>query len=458
MPASSTSTGPAASRAITLEPFTTSLEFNQPKPFYEKTEAKYKDMLDISRQASEKALHTYRQLSRSSAPESSRHQHALNMVESAIAVLQTQRDEADLHVQSLAATVAEIAIQINLTDEDVRNLTADIRQWTKERTKQEILLDSAKKQRNSAIEQLSEIPWNKCQKILEMLFCVPTTQKRNYRPSERSWRKNVLNYYDAVRKGSRRYSTEPLEQIWDSVLHCWAPGEVMKAANILPYGMSNEVLRMIFGGDEEEEILFDIRNCLFLWEPLELAFDEGIFVLVPTGVSKQGSPANYKMVLLKESLRTVMVWYSSEMTWNDLDGTVIEFQNDCRPREKFMYLNFVSRIIAARKLNYDSHFRMRLESISRAWVSPGKWIRRSMISEVARIVDDHELPEMFEEGAFDGEDGRGSPTNDKLSRAAGSWVTEIFFRELFRRDPEDEEEDEEEECFDEEEEDSDEEE
>ncbi|KAF9634021.1 hypothetical protein BFW01_g4916 [Lasiodiplodia theobromae] len=442
-----TSTGAAASRAIMPEPFTTPLEFNQPEPFYEKTEAKYKDMLDIARQASEKALQTYRELSQGNTPGSSRRQRALDTVESAIAVLQTQRDEADVHVQSLTATVAERAAQRNLTDEDVGILQTDIRNWTRERTKQELLLDSANKQRNSAIEQLCEIHWNKCQRILKMLLCVPITQKRSYRPSQGSWRKNVLHYYDAVRKVSYPDFMERREQIWDPVMHCWAPGEAMKAANILPYGMSNEVLRMIFGEEEEAEILFDIRNCLFLCEPLELAFDEGIFVLVPVGESNQESPTDYKLVLLKESLRTARVTHPGEMTWNDLDGTVLEFRNDCRPREKFMYLNFVSRIIAARKLRYNHLFRMHLENISRAWVSPAKWIRRSMIYEVARIVDDHEIPEIFQEGTSDGEDGRDNPRNDKLSRAAESWVTEIFFRELFERDPEEEEEDEEGEYF-----------
>ncbi|KAK0654247.1 hypothetical protein DIS24_g5365 [Lasiodiplodia hormozganensis] len=427
----------AASRLATPEPPTTPLELKQPKLRSDKTEAKYRNNLKRSREASAEALQKYQKLStEGSAPGSSRHEHALNMIESAITVLETQRAEAALQVQSLTS-IAEKAAQRKLTDEEVKDLESDIRQWTKERTKQEVLLDSAMKQKNSAIEQLADIPWHKCQKVLEMLLCLPILHKRKSRPGQAAWRKAALDFYDSARRiQDPKNKDNILDQVWDPVRHVWAPSSRMRAAHILPYSLSNQVLNVIFG-EEDAEHLFDIRNCILLSASVEQALDKGAFVFVPTAesINKPDSPIEYKLVLLEESYRPELVEFPGTTTWNDLDGTVLKFRNDCRPRQRYMYLNYASRIIAARKLKYESHSRTRLETTGTAWVSPGKWIRNSMIREVARIVGDHQMPEVLGEGAFDDDDNEDpdSPTKARVSRAAEGWVRETFVSQLFER-------------------------
>ncbi|KAL1633540.1 hypothetical protein SLS58_011055 [Diplodia intermedia] len=225
-----------------------------------------------------------------------------------------------------------------------------------------------------------------------MLLSVPIMQRRRSRPSHSAWRKAAIEYHDAQRQVAdpAALSLEPQfsNKCWDPIMRNWYPASSVKAAHILPYSMTNEVLRMILGEDEGAEVLFDMRNCLLLWEPLGAAFDKGSFVLVPVQPPEEGRTTDYKFVLLEERRRLVKIQAPDSMTWGDLDGTILEFRNDCRPRQRYMYLNFASQIIAARKLKFDQGSRTHLESTGTltAWVSPGKWIRKSMIREVARIT------------------------------------------------------------------------
>ncbi|KAH7044677.1 hypothetical protein B0J12DRAFT_604059 [Macrophomina phaseolina] len=221
-----------------------------------------------------------------------------------------------------------------------------------------------------------------------------------------------------------------MEQVWDPIIKGWLEAKYVRAAHILPYSMTDQTARCILGEDEGTNVIFDIRNCLPLWEPLESAFDKGVFVLVPADEEKKaGDPTNYKLVLLEESMRTRHVGFPSTITWDQLDGTVLQFRNNCRPRQRYVYLSFVSRIIAARKMKYSNYSRTRLERTGTAWVSPGKWIRKSLIREVARIVGDHAVPDILEQGTFDDESE--SPTRAKVVKAAEEWVTETFDMGVF---------------------------
>lgn len=425
MSASSAAAGAAASPPASPEPPRTALELKLPKLRSDKTEPKYRDRLKRSRDASEEALKKFRKLSQSHAGSESRQEHAQNMIESAITVLEAQKSEAALRVESLES-VAQKAARRALSEEDIKKLEQDIRDWTKARTQQEALLQSAAAHRTSIIEQLSVVPWDKCQGVLEMLLALPVIHKRRSRPGQAQWRKDAFRFYDATRVIRHPEGREE-EQAWDPIMRTWFKAGRMRAAHILPYAMTDETARCILGEDEGTNIIFDIRNCLPLWEPLESAFDKGVFVLVPVDEKqKAGGPTNYKLVLLEDSMRTLHLETPYPTTWAELDGTVLQFRNDCRPRQRYVYLSFVSRIIAARKLNYSKYSRTRLERTGTAWVSPGKWIRKSLIREVARIVGDHAVPNILEEAAFDDQEGPESPTKAKMMKAAEEWIMETF--------------------------------
>ncbi|OJD30001.1 uncharacterized protein BKCO1_6800028 [Diplodia corticola] len=432
---------PAAAASHSASPeISTALQLELPQQRSTKTESKYKHRLERSREASEEALHKYCKLSQGSAPEASRHNHALNLIESATKVLKAQQSEAALRVESLTA-VAEKAVQRKLTNEEFMDVQHDIYVWTRARTSQEIFLRSAESQRNSIVEQLAELPAEKTQKVLEMLLCVPIMQRRRSRPSQAHWRKAAVEYYDAQRQvpfpavppSNPTSKPQTITVCWDPIMRAWYPANEVKAAHILPYSMTNEVLQMILGEGEGAEVLLDIRNCLLLWEPIEAAFDKGIFVLVPDQPAAEGQTTEYKLVLLDESYRTAPVKFGVSTTWSKLDGIVLEFRNECRPRQRYMYLNFASRIIAARKLQFDTYSRSRLESTGSAWVSPGKWIRKSMIREVARIVGDHQVADTFEEASFEDQTGPDGPTKSRVTKAAEEWITGTFERRLFER-------------------------
>ncbi|RDW94995.1 hypothetical protein BP5796_00758 [Coleophoma crateriformis] len=262
-------------------------------------------------------------------------------------------------------------------------------------------------------------------------------KKKNFNQSK--FRDNMLRFYGA-------------EKIIDKVKYqyCvvsgkWYPGSrpgktQIKAAHIVPKVLSGPELNELF--EVGETMLHEARNSLPLLATIEGALDDGDIAIIP---HEMDGPRvlSLRLELVNEDLknRTYIGSGPDAPRWGSLDGQVLRFlsaeevaEAQCtlpsttrdrllkdgqtpevvaanRPAQRYLYFRCVATYLTAKRKCSEnpslSPWIQRYEKGSRTmWVTPGRYARMSLLSELASIAGDIWLPEAKMIFGDDGADDR----------------------------------------------------
>ncbi|KAL8682944.1 MAG: hypothetical protein Q9186_001023 [Xanthomendoza sp. 1 TL-2023] len=182
--------------------------------------------------------------------------------------------------------------------------------------------------------------------------------------------------------------------------------EVIRCAHIVPFWFDSKELSYMFGADDSA--LHSRRNGLFLHRVIEKGFNNGWIAIVPDG-SVEKTPTEWKVVLLKESVRNDTVYTNPDKTlvrWRDIDGKALQFQNDNRPARRYLYFRYVMAHMNASRNGWPD-VEKKLPS-GEIWASPNKpdgYLRKSVLQILAKRIGVQTLPsDLVEAGTFDDTD------------------------------------------------------
>lgn len=203
-----------------------------------------------------------------------------------------------------------------------------------------------------------------------------------------------------------RTTSVGVKEVWSPVVEGgWIPQGVVKAAHIVPLSVGQNPMNYIFGKDSDKEIN-SARNGLWLPGLFEEQFDKLKVVIVPTGQSRQWQ------VLVVDKAR---IWNSTaywkdggkevkKITFGDLHGAKLIFQNDAQPRARYFYFHYLcamlnrSEKMKEKRLAMNEQETAGMRELSRAWGSEGSYLRENVIlGFIERLGDsvDEEGAEMI---------------------------------------------------------------
>ncbi|KAJ5939216.1 hypothetical protein N7466_002350, partial [Penicillium verhagenii] len=228
--------------------------------------------------------------------------------------------------------------------------------------------------------------------IPRVMGAAAKTRKRPF--DQRAFKKQVNEYYGLK---EACMGTES----WCHVLGFFVNN--VKAAHIVPKSLSQEELYHIFG--VEDGVLSDPRNGLTLYSAVELLLDQGVIAIVPVP-GAMTDPTTWRSVVLNEAHNENFVFRqpSGEITRvKDLDGRVLKFLSDNRPRRRYLYFRFLISYLHAKRMDLGDTAE-KVEA-RRFWPSSGEYLNRSTLRTLARCVSGCELPAQFVENkTFDDSD------------------------------------------------------
>lgn len=209
------------------------------------------------------------------------------------------------------------------------------------------------------------------------------------RGNQAQFKANLADRYGVKSgEGSDKYFWTPV--------HGWTLSSFVKAAHIFPLQYGQTTMTYVFGKEAEGEIN-DARNGLFLPIRVEEKFDKYEVIIVPCG--QHSNPPEYKWVVLdKNILNTECI--PGQMTFKDLHGQRLVFQNDFRPRARYLYFHYLEAMRHRAKIPRMSgqrpsdHPEITMQELTKAWGTSGSYMRDNMI--LAFIEDlDHDLGDKF---------------------------------------------------------------
>ncbi|KAL8859154.1 MAG: hypothetical protein Q9178_004417 [Gyalolechia marmorata] len=198
-----------------------------------------------------------------------------------------------------------------------------------------------------------------------------------------------------------------LDMLFCQVLGKYIPNAEpgVTCAHIVPFSFDSKQLPYMFG--TEEAALTSPRNGMFLFDPIEKAFDNGQIAIVPHGSIDQ-NPTEWKVVVLQNDLLDKVIYqdpYDDEETkWKDLDGEKLQWKNNNRPARRYLYMRYALTWLAARRAGYVG-WQAKVPP-GTMWASPGKpggYLRNSILRVLAsKIGDKAPLPQdVILAGGFD---------------------------------------------------------
>ena len=210
-------------------------------------------------------------------------------------------------------------------------------------------------------------------------------------------------YPDPVKEPNERS-----ENIWCPVLRAWIPPEWTTAAHIFPFADGQDTMDAIFGRkDIDGPELFSPRNGLLLTNVVEKLLDKGSLLIVPAIPDDptaeeveawvKSEPRDFKVRLTnkKDPAMQKNLPFSEEK-WSVLDGRMLAFRNDYRPRARYLYWHYCVTML--RKSWHDerkSPNLLRDELGRKYWATRGSYMRKTMLLAFVEEMG-HEYEELLE--------------------------------------------------------------
>ena len=169
--------------------------------------------------------------------------------------------------------------------------------------------------------------------------------QRKNRPGQDSFRRQLITYYGCQ-------GGQGGDKIWCPVLQKWLSKKECTAAHIIPYSFPPHIFKtMLFPEDETtmtedpSEPCMEPSNGLYLYNPIENAFDDGKLVIVPREDGR--GQIDFKVHLLDEKFKVDATFEVDGRTisWHELDGKSLEFKNKNRPAKRYLYLHILMTVV-----------------------------------------------------------------------------------------------------------------
>ena len=334
-------------------------------------------------------------------------------LEQKIKTVELEMDIADFYKKSLTQAYK----QDNIEESELTEALDEVNQQNSVKKREWIAL---KRQKVLIEEDIEEGPCTTREKAyaaaMKHRVKIPTqlskAEQNLKKHTQEKFRRELETYYAAAR------TNEGDRSVFCPVTKTWWAAKLIKAAHLVPRSLQSEELAYMFGADSMD--LSDPRNGLLVHHKIEEALDRGTAVIVPVP-AKGSSRSEWKLLLTVESLRNQVVAVTSIVAsypsppyrWKDLDGTTLEFLNDNRPARRFLYFKYVMACMRAKELGNGKWIACH-PSQGTMWCTPGLYLRRSMLTSLARQVSDHFLPEaLYMDNTFDHADGGPNKTPDQ---------------------------------------------
>ena len=180
--------------------------------------------------------------------------------------------------------------------------------------------------------------------------------------------------------------------LWCCVTRQWLPEESVTAAHIFAYHHGQDVMDAIFGKDPKNtNSLFSAENGLLMSTQAEAKFDKGYMVIVPAlpddasldAINEwhTSSKKNFKIRVVdpKGHLMDTLISQQEQRTWSDLDGQLLTFQSNFRPRARYLYYHYCCAMLKKAWVTPSSGALLRDELGKRYWGTPGPYLRKAML-------------------------------------------------------------------------------
>ncbi|KAH0551257.1 hypothetical protein GP486_007449 [Trichoglossum hirsutum] len=236
----------------------------------------------------------------------------------------------------------------------------------------------------------------------------PPLERRN-KHRHADWKDHLRGYYNSVStSGSTSTSGEPVPKgwVWCPILKTYGEPFTRCAAHIIPHFVGYENVAWILGDEGNtgagSSHIWSFKNGLVISKILEQKFDRGDFVIVPIP-TEIGAPQRLRFVLLNTTYSHHTI-SESKMHYSELDGTELEFKGDGRPGLRHLYWHYVTSILRSVKWGKTGWDDLKARFPDRPiWATPGPYLRRSMLRQLAIAIGDYEPEELeFQEGVYDG--------------------------------------------------------
>ncbi|KAI9880842.1 MAG: hypothetical protein M1830_010437 [Pleopsidium flavum] len=212
-----------------------------------------------------------------------------------------------------------------------------------------------------------------------------------------SWKMRLRDYYDAYDPSNPDYLWCPILQGYDS--NC-------VAAHIVPHSIGYRNAGYLFGEpDDGMDLIWSMKNGLIMASYLEKQFDRGAFILVPIP-TQLNEPTRWKFVLMDEAIAPHRIVSISPLTWKQLDGRELQFKNNQRPGSRYLYYHYVSTLLRYVRFEKPGWAEKRISlPTGKIWATPGLYLRKSMLKQLANVLGYFDADDLFDEGTFEGKDG-----------------------------------------------------
>ncbi|RFU27637.1 hypothetical protein B7463_g8718, partial [Scytalidium lignicola] len=246
---------------------------------------------------------------------------------------------------------------------------------------------------NDALSHYSTLEGAYSSVLMTKIISASGQQRKGGKFNQSEYAKAVLSYYNVERRLGPGYIRR----------YChvtgWYLDKEVKCAHLVPKSLESDELAYLFG--VREVVLSEPRNGITLHSVIEGGLDNGRVVLVPDK-PKQGSEIVWRCVLVDHSVASQMIYQGTK--WKDIDGRILKFLTPNWPARRYLYLRYVISYLHQQKLG-NMKWLDNIKARGYLWVTPGPYLRKSMLLSLARRTSDQFLPEVFYESTFNAADG-----------------------------------------------------
>ncbi|KAL4779098.1 hypothetical protein BJX76DRAFT_365523 [Aspergillus varians] len=270
--------------------------------------------------------------------------------------------------------------------------------------------------------------------MVARVMAASSNQKNARALNQSQFRKDVAGYYSANDPNGEK-------RTWCHVLGLLLPSAEVKAAHLVPKGLSGDEISFLFGAGEV--VLSDCRNGITLAANVERRLDEGTIVIVPIPGAIT-APTRWMCILLDETKAKETVWAgpytpgdpnTKIIRLEDIDKKELKFLGDNRPARRYLFFRYIISCLYAKAKGKTTVS----EKVKRKdfWPTMGRYLHKSTLVTLARCVSGAELPPSLVEGnTFESEEERDKVKGKDIGMLLGADLREALVSIMGKGDEE----------------------
>lgn len=192
--------------------------------------------------------------------------------------------------------------------------------------------------------------------------------------------------------------------LWDPFIGDYVSKERMIAAHIMPSSYGEDLMATIFGVERKDE-LHSPHNCLLMNTALEKTFDMFLWTLVPAVAEPhtrevllewhKAPNKQYRIRVMHpnhDRMKELIDISGRDQRLRDLDGKIVQFRSNFRPRARYLYLHYCMTSI---KNSTTSRIIIEEEKKQKFWGSAGRYYKSNFLVGMSQFMG-HEYEYLFE--------------------------------------------------------------